>query len=590
MLIELCDDQEQDLPVVTEHQLVEFARAAPAGVWLALAVDGQPLEPFLRPGDTTWHWVWNPGAAVGMHRAVLTSTGPDDSIVRAWTLRVAPRKLDQDRYEQLLDDVQRVAHNLAYTLGAGMEGVALARDAAWEHSRLEEYYALFGMRLPAFERAVRRIAQRPREQLHSTITHVPLGEAARIGDKALSDLARGTFDEAPAGVATELQEALRPDGGLLPRSVPASRSAVSYDIYEHRLLKQLLATLWRRARFIEQLAEREVARLQSTSALTGTGSSRAVRAQEIASGCAAAAHTLRELRGLPFLAAVQPLPSFRGATPLLQRDPHYREVYHMWQALRQHPYFAFDTPLCAMPITDLPRLYEVWCALQVAQAVLDSGGTVQSQRLVTMRSAAPDEELVATIDLVEDAPLLVVAHGEHTLTLRYQPRYRPIKEQRTKEPRTKAIEQSGQDRNQNHKAASSWFSVLGSLDRFTHMPDLAIEVDQPGAPRAVLLLDAKYRVQADGRNVPPDALADAYTYLGGIGSAGARATLGSLLLFPGSAGVEIYASSVGVVSLVPGSTVELARVLDTCLGRACPSSLSDDHVAIGQCHSDDDQS
>ncbi len=580
MVIELSDNQQQDLPVLIEHQPVEFACVAPAGVWLALAVDGQPLEPFLRPGDTTWHWLWNPGAAVGMHRAMLTSTASDDAFERTWTLRVGPRKLDQDRYEQLLDDVQRVAYNLAYTLGTGAEGATLARQAPWERSRLEEYYALFAMRLPAFERAVRRVAQRPHEQLRGTTADIPLGQAARLGDEALPNLARGTFDEAPAGVASNLQEALRPGGGLLPRSVSVTRSAVSYDIYEHRLLKQLLTTLWRRARFIGQLAEREVARLQNTSALTGTGSSRLARAREIMDGCAAAAHTLRELRGLPFLAAVQPLPSFRGATPLLQRDPHYREVYRMWQALRQHPYFAFDTPLCAIPIADLPRLYEVWCALQVAQALIDSGGAVQEQRLVTVRSATPDEELVATVDLVEDAPLLVVVHGEQTLALRYQPRYRP---DRKAESRRQKAEVEAQEADKERFVKSDLLSSIPSttlrtgvhrpssfhsLDRFTHVPDLAIEVERPGTPRAVLLLDAKYRVQSDWRSVPPDALADAYTYRGAIGSAGQQATLGSLLLFPGRGGADVYASGVGVVPLVPGSITELAQVLGTCLGLA----------------------
>jgi large subunit ribosomal protein MRP49 len=567
MIIAFSDDQIQELPTVTEHQPVEFACAASAGTWLALAVDGQSLEPFLHPGDTTWRWLWNPGAAVGLHRATLARTAPEGTTERAWTLRVAPRKLDQEHYELLLDDVQRVACNLAYTLGAGAEGATLARHAAWERSRLEEYYALFAMRLPAFERAVRRIAQRPHEHLRGTTTNIPLGQAARLDDDALPNLARGTFDEAPAGVAMELQEALRPGGGLLPRMVPAARSAVSYDTYEHRLLRQLLATLWRRARFIGQVAEREVARLQNTNALIGTGSSRLARAQEIMDGCVAAAHTLRELRGLPFLAAVQPLPSFRGASPLLQRDPHYREVYRMWQALRQHPYLAFDTPLCAIPIADLPRLYEVWCALKVAQALLDSGGAVQEQRLVAMRSTTPDEELVATVDLVEDAPLLVITHGEQTLTLRYQPRYRPA-------GKAVASRQSAAAQHAGKEMLSSIVhhsSSLHSLDRFTHVPDLAVEVEWPGAAREVLLLDAKYRVQADGRNVPPDALSDAYTYRGAIGVAGQRATRGALLLFPGRGGAEVYASGVGVVPLVPGSTTELAHILDMLLQLPSPN-------------------
>src|SRR5438046_2476871 len=78
------------------------------------------------------------------------------------------------------------------------------------------------------------------------------------------------------------------------------------------------------------------ARLAITEAFTGP-SVRRLRAEQIAAGSAAATKMLRELHAQPFLAEVRPLPSFLGATPLLQRDASYREVYRMWQALRQHP-------------------------------------------------------------------------------------------------------------------------------------------------------------------------------------------------------------------------------------------------------------
>jgi hypothetical protein len=535
--ITLTLDRELDAPLLTEHTPVEFTCDAPPDAQLRLAIGGQALEPFLRPHEAIWRWRWNPGAAVGIHRATLTAIWPDASTTaRTWALRVATRKVDQDRYEALLDDIQRVAYGILYRLaGASAEGAGLQPDPPWRRSPLEDYYALFEERLDTFERAALRIAARPREHLRDIQERTPLGQASALGADALAWLPRGDFDEAPAGIADDLQAALRPGGGLLPREVPADRTTPTTDIYEHRLLKHLLTLLQRRARFIGALAEREAARLAAIEGSLATSSTRYIRAAQIGAGCIAATRRLRDLYALPLLADVRPLASFRGATPLLRRDAAYREVYRMWLALRQSPYVAFDSPLFHLPIADLPRLYEIWCALEVVRALLALGGAVREQKLVKWPDAAPADDLEFALDLVEQVPLLVIEHGERVLTLRYQPHYRPL-------------------------GARSG-ARLGSLDRHTRVPDLAIEVQRPDTTPQVLLLDAKYRLDAEGRGVPQDALADAYAYLGALGYAGERATLGALLLYPGAGDQELYRSGVGTLPFLPGRATNLEAVL-----------------------------
>ena len=557
MNIDLFPQQLDELPLVAEHQPVEFAYAAAPGARLALSVDGALLDPFLRPGETTWRWRWNPGPAAGLHRLALTDVDSANVVARwTWELRVITRKVDQERYQALLEDIQRAVYGLLATLaGASAEGAELQREAPWQHSPAEEYYALLEERLESFARAVRRIAARPREQLRGAYEQTPLGQASELGARALSDLAHGPFDAAPQGAAPDLQAALRAGGGLLPRDVTTERDRPSTDIYEHRLLKHLLGLLLRRARFVGALAERDTARLAINEAFTGP-SVRRLRADQIAAGSAAATQMLRELRAQPFLAEVRPLPSFLGATPLLQRDASYREVYRMWQALRQHPYIAFDSPLFSIPIADLPHLYESWCAIQVAQALLDLGGAVRQQRLVEQRRPdSTEDDLEYTVALAEHSPLLVIEHDERTLVLRYQPRYRPL----TKDERRKTKGDDSNDLSSSVLRPSS--GRLGSLDRHTRVPDLAIEIQRTGEPPQVLLLDAKYRLDADGRGVPQDALADAYAYFGAIGTAGRRATIGALLLYPGAGAPERYASGVGAIPLLPGRTAALARQL-----------------------------
>lgn len=562
MTTELTLEQSEELPLIAEHQPVEFAYAAAANAHLALSIDGIVLDPFLRPNETTWRWRWNPGPAVGLHQLVLNDIGPDAAATRwKWALRVITRKVDQECYQALLEDIQRAAYGVLATLaGASAEGAELQREAPWQHSPAEEYYALLEERLESFARAVRRIAARPREQLRGAYEQLPLGQASELGARALSELARGPFDTAPPDAAPDLQAALRTGGGLLPRDVTAERDRPTTDIYEHRLLKHLLGMLARRARFVGSLAERDAARLAGNEAFTGPNMRR-LRAQQIATGSAAATQTLRELRGLSFLAEVQPMPSFRGATPLLQRDAAYREVYRMWQALRQHPYVTFDSPLFGIPIADLPHLYESWCTIQVAQALLELGGTVREQRLVEQRrSTSTEDDLEYTVVLADQAPLLVIKHGALTVVLRYQPRYRPL----TKDGRRKTKDDDSLHPSSSVLRPSS--ARLGSLDRHTRVPDLAIEMQRNGEPPQVLLLDAKYRLDADGRGVPQDALADAYAYFGAIGSAGQRATLGALLLYPGTGVPERYASGVGTIPLLPGRTDTLAQQLAAWLG------------------------
>jgi hypothetical protein len=119
-------------------------------------------------------------------------------------------------------------------------------------------------------------------------------------------------------------------------------------------------------------------------------------------------------------------------------------------------------------------------------------------------------------------------------------------------------------------------SSLASLDRHTRVPDLAIEIQRPDAPPHVLLLDAKYRLDTDGRSVPQDALADAYTYLGAIGYCGARAAIGALLLYPGTGMPEIYPSGVGALPLLPERSETLERILQDTLDL---SGAHDDHEA-----------
>jgi large subunit ribosomal protein MRP49 len=507
------------LPPIAEHEAVEFSCLPPSGATPSLIIDGRAQEAFLRPGDPHWRWRWNPGTAVGLHevRLDIGATGAP----RHWQLRVEPQKIDQERYAALHADIERAAQQIARSSGGMAREGLEAGDTSSRRSMVEVYELIVAEHLDPLERAIRRIAAQPAGALRPVAESEPLdryrgappGDAARI--------TQGAFDPAPPGVAAELQAQIRPEGGLLPRELPTTGATPQTDTYENRVVRRLLERL---ERLCTQVAEHSAAAAQS-------GDRRhAERAAAAVEGAQRTIQRIRALAALPLLRGIGPLTAFHGPTHLMRNHRDYRTVYRAWQALRRRPMISVTTPAASVPITDLPHLYEIWCALRVATALLALNGRVVAQHLV--ETAYNDDEVDVTVRLREQEPLLSLAHGEKQLTLRYQPRYTPTR--------------------------SSGFH---SLDDQTHIPDLAIEITAEGAEPRVLLLDAKYRLTPDGRSVPRDALADAYTYRGAIGYGGQLATLGAVLLYPGEDAPVRYASGVGVIPLLPGVETHLVNTL-----------------------------
>jgi hypothetical protein len=525
--IDLSPEVESDPPPLTEHQAVEFVCLPNGAVAMELSIDGVVLSPFLRPGDPRWRWIWNPGAAVGAHTLRLAAC-QGTRTERVWRLNVVPRKIDSARYLALIEDVERVAIGLVRSLTGAVVEAHLAAGEGAPRSWLDDADILFGSLFDRFEQATHHILAHPRSTLQRDERQTPLGQATDVSVTALHRAIQGDLEVAPPDVATQVQRALRPEGGFLPRTTVQQRSSVTFDIAEHRLLKHILETLRGRARRCADWAQREVTRLDAVAPT----SSRAARARAIASRCDQCARRIAGLLATPFFDQVTALRHVPAVTPLIRRDPSYRQVYRMWRALRQRlvvdPGAPFD-----LTIIDLPLLYERWCVLRAVWSLLDLGVDVHSHNLLI---TPPGETDAWAINLPGDAPLLIAGYKGWDLTVRYQPRYPPA-----------VSAQSG--------------DTFVSLDRHTRIPDLAIEATRPGHPPRVIVLDAKYRLDADGCTVPADALAEAYAYAGAIGVAGAPAVVAALILYPGTGAAERYPGGAGAIPLLPSA----ADALDAAL-------------------------
>lgn len=544
--IELSLTADGDLPAIAEHQPVEFVCVPPQGATLELAVDGSVLSPFLRPGDARWRWAWNPGAAVGGHTLRL-AVRIDGEICgeRQWRLPVAPRNIDCERYLAILEDIERLAPALVRSLAGAAVEARLKRSNDMPRLWFDDATALFGSAFDQFEQAVRRILAQPRSGLQRSDERVMLGQARELSAAALHHAVQGDLEAAPPDAASHVQRLMRPEGGVLPRTVVQESSRDTYDSAEHRLLKRTLERLRGRARRCVERAQREVTRL----AAVAPDSSRAARARAIAARGDQCAQRLAGLLAAPFFEQVTALRQTPMVTPLIRRDPAYRQVYRMWRALHQQlvvdPGAPFD-----LPVVDLPLLYERWCVVQVVEALLNLGIEAHSCALLVPPA---DDADAWSCNLRRDEPLLIAAWNGWTLRLRYQPQYRPAPDGRNDDPRPPerrlSLSQAAED------------PALVSLDRHIRIPDIAIELVRPDHPPRVIVLDAKYRLDDGGRGVPANALAEAYAYAGAIGVSGKPAVAAALILYPGTGAAERYPGGAGAVPLLPGDGGELGEVL-----------------------------
>ncbi len=496
--------------------------------------------PALRLGENEWHWRWQPRGRAGTFAAVLTVVGRDGR-VRTYERQfiVAPGHLDRDDFDELLGAIQASAAALVYTLMGGMRGAAPELQQGGTRSLIEAYWTrlLADTRLAVnvtrrLEHSARDTLRRtPREHQLSEIREPRADTLARTPERPLDE----TADLPPSSLAALLPPA--PTGRpRLPRSLPAQAVKPASDLYEHRLLARVLHDLLRRCMFVREELRHELRWRERTGGSSAADAEHLVRNWDTEIGKVTG--TLRRCLASPLLHGLDPAVEWKGATPLMRRDARYRMIWELWRRLDARPFVASHSPAFDLPVADSPSLFELWCLLEVARA-LEEIGTPVEQRLVqsyVADSAMPGHAW--KVSLAEDVALLRhrAADGSE-IALYYRRRYQP---------------------NRGHGAQ------LGSLDPFLRIPDIAIEIMRPDECPSVLIFDAKYR-RAPGGTIPEEVLGDAYTYAAAIGYAGAPATLGAYLLFPGTEGFQ--AGGIGAVPLRPGSEALLHDLVRRILER-----------------------
>jgi len=236
-----------------------------------------------------------------------------------------------DDWRAMLDDLCRADLALAAQPGAVTEAALDVDPLARPRTPAEELLLLDHLvRSGALADALQHIARAPVTAVATRATLVPLDRASRLHPDELA--ARGAQAHALA----------REHGPSLTRDVP-----------ENRFVAACLADFAAHARAL--------------SAPASPLADRALRA--LAARVSSSLDALRAQARRTSLAGVREAAGERAVTVALQRRRGYREVFAAWQRLRASPHPRALVGEETVGLADAPRLYERWCALQLAAAL-----------------------------------------------------------------------------------------------------------------------------------------------------------------------------------------------------------------------------
>lgn len=470
----LLDGAPVAAPIVAERNVVEWSCAVPAGATAQLVIGGKPLEPFLRPSDALWRWRWQAPAAAGTYPVCLTITAATQVTEWHGQVQVAPSLLDARRYAALLADLAELAPALAHALSGGRHPAG-SGDAG-QPDRAALLALLTGPLTQRLIAAVERLAHKPPQRRRQWEGPRELGTLRERPDPARWRIASDAAPLPPAGWPDRVWvQANRPDP--LERSRQAAAQVLDRLIASGQALLVTPLPAEARVRLVMVIGRLRAARVQL------------------------------DVNNQPLVG----IPMWRPRS----RDERIVAAYR--RLMQRRLGVGWAPAMLDIPVREVARLYEMWCAARVALALLSlSDWQVREQALLAGQ----------TVQLTVQQPLLVLAHAERTtLALRYQPRY------------------------------TSDSQPFRSLDDRVRVPDVAIEVTHPRRAPVLIVLDAKYRSEEGA--LPANAIDEGYSYLAGIGRHdGSRAVTALGLLFPGAGTPVSYASGLTALPLLPGEQVD----------------------------------
>ncbi len=406
-----------------------------------LLIDDRPLEALRAQADAA-RWRWSPGFHAGTVDAELRMPGQP---ARHFEIETDPdiRKMTRGDFDVMVREILEDTFAL-FALSGFRRSVARGTGRRPPPvARLE----FLRSRIDALEQVVATIARRPRHMLRAEEAKLPYYAAVHAtGPDILKSFRTGRV-RAEQWKPSRLPASLK---GFLPAHLRVRRRRSSVDLPEHR---QMAACLRMWGSWLSAVADILAASDASADSVRRT------------SRAAWALRCLRLARRLAAMARRSPFSDVGEAQPrlllsaLFRNDPAYRRFFRLWQDMNLGIASVFGEFL-DMPLARTFELYELWCFMRLVRAASEDCGAGE----------------VAIGDLLSTDATggLTIAAGAVTVQVGdgwkfcFKKRYREF-----------WIEPAGR----------------GSFSR-EMTPDIALEPTFDASGDRIIVLDAKYRIDA----------------------------------------------------------------------------------------------
>ncbi len=405
-------------------------------------------------------------------------------------LEVTPSRMTQAALETLLADLDRLAPGIAGALGGRSKGSS--------RSAPEQALMTLESSLGAVASAIPWIARNPIVRKRERATAIPsrTGPTSATDARWITRHPQQTQRARQRGAEVAISRELRLDAdtaenqgvmGLLRKMQALAEGLSALLATERQRIEQSRAAreafVTRHGNLFQELDQPRLEAIRQ----------RTERLQAL--------H--RQLSALP--SRMRLPPGLRSAafmrTPKVETHPGYWRLFQVWQQLRELE--AGEPPPGVAPIDSLDRLYELWCALTLREALQLWAGKKEGTCL-----ALHEDHWFA--DLAPGTELVRFVHGDRSAHLIYEPAY----------------------------AYGDHDAEVGKLVRGNPWrPDLVIELRDAGVLVELHVLDAKHRIahQRPG-GVPWEAMDEVWLkYTDTIGHPGTRTPLvaSCWILYPG---------------------------------------------------------
>lgn len=382
----------------------------------------------------------------------------DEKYTMEVVVEVRPTKLDYRMdYEDLLEGVSGLTRQLVLEFLR-----ATTRGADVQHgqdNRRIEWLLLLRSEITVLERALSFIVLNPHRQLSRESRVLSSSSIKRHSATSRRAIARGRG---------EGEWTTSPGVGRHRSRLPASAPFETTDNGENRWIRQQLERAVTALSVLRKSFE--------NSRVRRDGQKASVRSEEIVIELKRMEESLSPfLVRFPFAEATGSIPhSFTSLT--LQGRPGYREAYQ--SLLRLNMAITVGGDALDVPVSDLSELYEVWCFLAVIQQVA--------------LALDLDVDVTQLVEVRDNGIRLAVAPGmTSTILLQGDSGYAKVSYNRE-------------------------YRMLSGVQK----PDIVIELVRASMPPVLLLLDAKYRVDATPAYVksfgcpgpPADAVGQLHRY------------------------------------------------------------------------------